>query len=152
MHNTVCHFSQIKVNNNNCFVFYSSLHWFAQTITNHLSIIQQIFITEIFKHSSSSHKTDWNFTNSLACFVLPFIWQGKQSDEYSWRRMFMTLPSRNRYKCKHHSLLLFVYFVYIYPCSVVGIFLFTCLPVFTLDCCCISVYLFTIFLCWYLFL
>ena len=45
------------------------------------------------------------------------------------------------------SLLLFVYFVYIYSYTVVGIFLFTCLPFFFCSgvCCCIFVNLFTIF-------
>ena len=38
------------------------------------------------------------FRIAVACSVLPFISQGKQSDECTWRSM--PLPSQNLYKCK----------------------------------------------------
>ena len=43
---------------------------------------------------------DWLNSNwiTVACCVLPFISHDQQSDECTWRRMF--LPSRNLYKCK----------------------------------------------------
>ena len=86
----------------------------------------------LFKHTASSHKSVWTFTNLLPAMpcrlygtinTLINVLEGECS------------PSRNLCKYKHrylHSLLLFVYFVYIYPYSVVCGFMFTCLPFFML--------------------
>ena len=73
----------------------------------------------LFKHKMFLHKTDCTFVNSLACFVLPSIWQRKWR---LWRCFLETSIYVNIYYC---FLLLFTYFVNIYACSV---------------CCCIFVY------------
>ena len=88
-------------NNNNGFVCYSCLHFFVYALT----IVQQIFKTEICKpglfslHATCLHirPTD----KPVACFVLPFICQRNQSDEWSYSRMFVTAPSLYLHKCKH---------------------------------------------------
>ena len=106
---SVCHCLQLDVNNY-CFV-YSSLHSFGQTLT----IVRQIFITEIFKSLLfSSHKTDLIFTNSVACFVLPFICRSK----YSWIQLPVFSKNVNIVVSLLFAILLILYIV---------AFLFTCL-------------------------
>ena len=64
----------------------------------------------------SSHRTDRIFTDAATCFVKPFILQIKESDECFLKHVVsMLLP-----------LLLYVYFIYVCPCSVVV----ECLPVY----------------------
>ena len=57
--------SQPNVNNNNCFVFYSSVYNFCINNNNGLVIVSLIFVTEIFKSTASSHKVDWTFVISI---------------------------------------------------------------------------------------
>ena len=88
LHISACHCSQLDV---------------ATTIV--LLVVLQFTVSRnlhtkiiTFACDVSSHKTDWTLSDPVECSVLPFISQGKQSDECSWR--IMTLPSRNMYKCR----------------------------------------------------
>ena len=62
---------------------------------------QLIFVTEIFKSrlfssNTPSLRTRLTELHSIVCFVLPFIWQSKQSDECSsLQANFINLPFRN---------------------------------------------------------
>ena len=46
------------------------------------------------------------FTTTIVLFVLPFICLCKQSDEWSWSRMLVDLPTIDLYKCKYHCLVI----------------------------------------------
>ena len=66
-----------------------------------LDLYNRYFQTTIilFTCNVSSYKSDWIvFEIAIACSVLPFIWQSKQSNECTWCRI--SVPSRNLYKCK----------------------------------------------------
>ena len=123
------------------FLYLHSLHKQKQLLDNCSTDLcngdLQTTIT-LFKPTTSSHKPDGPFTNSVACFALLFIWQCKQPNECFWRRMFVASSSRDLYKYKHRcfinvvSLLLFVYFVSFILVVFVAVFLFTCLKFFLL--------------------
>ena len=103
----------------------------AYTVT----IIQQIFITEIFKAQLVSAHVTWFhttltefFLNSHCLLCLACYNPAKQFIECTWRRM--SLPSWNLYKCKQVAYSVVVGCLFIYPlffffCSeVVATFLF----------------------------
>ena len=80
---------------------------------------------------------DWlNSFWITACFVLHFIYQWKQSDECSWRRM--SLPSRNLYKCKQ---VVYCYLCILFTLSLLIFYLF--IPSFYTD----VIFLFIIWSC-----
>ena len=76
---------------------------FFTLLSRTITIVQYIFITEIFKPQLFSSCTTYLYTRltefwiAIACSVCPLI-SLTMSDEYIWRRM--SLPSRNLYKCK----------------------------------------------------
>ena len=72
LHSSVCHCLQLDVNNNNCFLFrFYLLHKQEQLLGNyapdlcngdlHTTII-------LFKHTASSHKTDWTLLTQPPVF------------------------------------------------------------------------------------
>ena len=83
-----------------------------------------------FTCNVSSYKSDWIvFEIAIACSILPFIWQGKQSDECTWRGM--SIPSRKLYKCKQVVYVIVVCVFYLrYSCNVVVVV--ACLLVYPL--------------------
>ena len=92
----------------------------------------------LFTRNMPSHKTDL-ILKELPLPVLSFISQGKQFNEYTWRRL--CLASWNLYKCKQ------------VVCSVVVACLLVYLVFYTALCCCMftSWYLFLYWCCCYIF-
>ena len=81
--NFVCHCSQLDVNINNCFVCYSPFGLFCINNNNCLTDLSNGDLHSkfsLFKYTTFSHKSDWTFTDPIACLFLPFIWQCNQTD------------------------------------------------------------------------
>ena len=99
----------------------------------------------LYARYTSSHKTDWIYTDPIACFPFPFISQSKQSDVCSWMRMFSR--SRNMCKCEYHYFIVICIFCYIYSNNVYCCFLFPCLLLFFFFTEVIPIFLFIRWLC-----
>ena len=133
----MCHCLQLHVNNNNCFVYYSSVYNLCLNNNNYWRIMRQIFVMEIFKPcllSSNTLPLHTRLTELLLTYLpalLCFIY-GRMNvleSEYSWFRLLeISVNVNNDF--------------YIYYCTVVCVF---CLHLFIWFCCCSFVYLFTIF-------
>ena len=131
-HNSVGHCSQLDVNNNNCFVCYSSVYSLCINYNNCLTDLSnedlQTTIT-LFKRTAFLYKTEWTslvYSFALSCLLFGIVTSlmNVLEGEGSWLRILEISINANIVV----SLLSFAYFVYIYTCSVVCGFLFTCLP------------------------
>ena len=125
---SVWYCSQLDVNNNNCFVCYSSIYTLLMNNKNYYNFYYdissadlcnrdlQITIT-LFKYSTSSQRTDWTSRTFRRLLCLVFYKVSKQCVR------------------KHPFLQTNIIDFVIYYCSVVGIFSFTCLSFFCVDVC-----------------
>ena len=116
----------------------------------------EIFIPRLLSSNAqtSSHKTDWTFTDSVACFALPFLRQRKQSDECSRSQMFVASPFRDLYKCKHRCLHLLLYncwyiFVYLFTILMLRFVVILSNTIICKQVCLLHCFIFVVFVCNY---
>ena len=125
-HNSECHCSQLYIYNINCFVCYPFVYTFCIDNNNYWIIVWLIFVTEIFKPRLLSSNTRHLHTRltellltqlpALACLLY-----GKANSLMNVLEDECLLVRINEIFININivvSLLLFVYFVYIYSCSI----------------------------------
>ena len=120
-HNSVCHCSQLDVNNNNCFVCYSSLH--SWVYNNNCSTD---LYNGLFSSNTASLRTRLTALlptplPALSCFLYDNV-----------NSLMNVLELEHLCKCKHRCLVIVVSaFLFTFMLSVFVIaFLFTCLLLF----------------------